>query len=142
MVYNTDASEAWTTSSMKAQEFNDGRRAHTTKLAVTAMSATAAETATFPVDLIKTRLQLHGESLVSSRRTSAVRVVAEILRNDGVLGLYKGLSPAIIRHMFYTPIRIVNYEFLRNFLVPADHTLSLSSKAIIGGISGVIAQVK
>ncbi|KAH0753897.1 hypothetical protein KY290_024167 [Solanum tuberosum] len=126
---------------MKAQEFNDGRRAHTTKLAVTAMSAMAAETVTFPIDLIKTRLQLHGESLVSSRRTSAVRVVSEILRNDGVLGLYKGLSPAIIRHMFYTPIRIVNYEFLRNFLVPADHTLSLSSKAIIGGISGVIAQV-
>ncbi|KAF3631710.1 Mitochondrial uncoupling protein 3 [Capsicum annuum] len=94
-----------------------------------------AETATFPIDLIKTRLQLHGES-------SAVRLVSEILRNDGVFGLYKGLSPAIIRHLFYTPIRIVNYEFLRNLLVRDDDcSLSLSSKATIGGLSGVIAQV-
>ncbi|PHT62355.1 Mitochondrial uncoupling protein 3 [Capsicum annuum] len=93
-----------------------------------------AETATFPIDLIKTRLQLHGES-------SAVRLVSEILRNDGVFGLYKGLSPAIIRHLFYTPIRIVNYEFLRNLLVRDDDcSLSLSSKATIGGLSGVIAQ--
>lgn len=126
---------------MEAQELNDGRKAHTTKIALTAISAMAGETATFPIDLIKTRLQLHGESLASSRRTSAVRVVSEILKNDGAFGLYKGLSPAIIRHLFYTPIRIVNYEFLRNFLVPADHTLSLPSKSIIGGISGVIAQV-
>lgn len=126
---------------MKTQELKDGRNAHATKIALTAISAMAAETATFPIDLIKTRLQLHGESLPSSRRTSAVRVVSEILKNDGALGLYKGLSPAIIRHLFYTPIRIVNYEFLRNFLVPADHTVSLSSKALIGGLSGVIAQV-
>ncbi|XP_059317351.1 mitochondrial uncoupling protein 3 [Lycium ferocissimum] len=126
---------------MKAQEVSNGRKAHTTKITLTAISAMTAETATFPVDLIKTRLQLHGESLASSHRTSAVRLVSEILRNDGVLGLYKGLLPAIIRHLFYTPIRIVNYEFLRNFLVPDDHTLSLSSKAVIGGISGVIAQV-
>ncbi|KAK4376676.1 hypothetical protein RND71_002972 [Anisodus tanguticus] len=126
---------------MKAQKVHDGRKAHTTKITLTAISAMVAETSTFPVDLIKTRLQLHGESLISSRRTSAVRLVSEILRNDSVLGLYKGLSPAIIRHMFYTPIRIVNYEFLRNLLVHDDYTLSLSSKAVIGGISGAIAQV-
>ncbi|KAK0574264.1 hypothetical protein LWI29_020622 [Acer saccharum] len=62
---------------------------------------------------------------------------------DGPLGLYKGLSPAIIRHLFYTPIRIVGYENLRNLLLP-DHahggSISLFSKAIIGGFSGVIAQ--
>ncbi|PHU02486.1 Mitochondrial uncoupling protein 3 [Capsicum chinense] len=117
---------------MKIQEVTNG---HTTKISLTAISAMVAETATFPIDLIKTRLQLHGES-------SAVRLVSEILRNDGVFGLYKGLSPAIIRHLFYTPIRIVNYEFLRNLLVRHDDSsLSLSSKATIGGLSGVIAQV-
>ncbi|KAM3359020.1 mitochondrial uncoupling protein 3 [Capsicum galapagoense] len=117
---------------MKIQEVTNG---HTTKISLTAISAMVAETATFPIDLIKTRLQLHGES-------SAVRLVSEILRNDGVFGLYKGLSPAIIRHLFYTPIRIVHYEFLRNLLVRHDDcSLSLSSKATIGGLSGVIAQV-
>ncbi|XVF03302.1 hypothetical protein REPUB_Repub04eG0249500 [Reevesia pubescens] len=102
-----------------------------------------AETSTFPIDLTKTRLQLHGESqsLSSSTRrpTNAFRVASEIVREQGVLGLYKGLSPAILRHLFYTPIRIVGYENLRNF-VSNDGSLSLSSKALVGGISGVIAQ--
>ncbi|GKV22360.1 hypothetical protein SLEP1_g32241 [Rubroshorea leprosula] len=103
-----------------------------------------AETTTFPIDLTKTRLQLHGEShLLSSaseRPTNAFRVASEIISQQGILGLYKGLSPAIIRHLFYTPIRIVGYENLRNFVTP-DGSLSLSTKALVGGISGVIAQV-
>lgn len=114
---------------------------HAKKIALTSLSAAVAETATFPIDLIKTRLQLHGESLSYARPASTARVVSDILRNDGVSGLYKGLSPAIVRHLFYTPIRIVGYEYLRNAFAPSDHSLSLSSKALIGGISGVIAQV-
>nr|GMD90694.1 mitochondrial uncoupling protein 3 [Ipomoea batatas] len=112
-----------------------------TKIALTSLSAAAAESATFPIDLIKTRLQLHGESLSTARPTSAVRVVSEIVLKNGFSGLYNGLSPEIIRHLFYTPIRIVGYEYLRNVLVPSDRPLSLPSKAVIGGISGVIAQV-
>ncbi|KAM7484386.1 hypothetical protein LguiA_000395 [Lonicera macranthoides] len=114
------------------------------KIALTSLSAMVAETTTFPIDITKTRLQLHGESLSPGRPTSAVRVAAEIVWRETPLGLYKGLSPAIIRHIFYTPIRIVCYEHLRNsFVVPVttDQSLSLSSKALVGGISGVIAQV-
>ncbi|KAF2298877.1 hypothetical protein GH714_028530 [Hevea brasiliensis] len=102
-----------------------------------------AETATFPIDLAKTRLQLHGESLSSTHPTNAFRVAAEILRQRGLLGLYQGLSPAILRHLFYTPIRIVGYENLRNFVVNdgGNGSISLPSKAFLGGVSGVIAQV-
>ena len=112
------------------------------KILLTSLSAMVAETSTFPIDLTKTRLQLHGESqsLSSTRPTNAFRVASEIVREQGVLGLYKGLSPAILRHLFYTPIRIVGYENLRNS-VSTDGSLSLSSKALVGGISGVIAQV-
>ncbi|WCJ22206.1 Mitochondrial substrate carrier family protein [Euphorbia peplus] len=112
-----------------------------TKILLTSLSAMVAETATFPVDLIKTRLQLHGESSSSTRPTTAVRMAGEIFRHQGPPGLYQGLSPAILRHMFYTPIRIVGYESLRNFVVnDAASSISLPSKALIGGISGVIAQ--
>ncbi|XP_007046026.2 PREDICTED: mitochondrial uncoupling protein 3 [Theobroma cacao] len=113
------------------------------KILLTSLSAMVAETSTFPIDLTKTRIQLHGESQPlssSTPSTNAFRVASEIVREQGVLGLYKGLSPAIIRHLFYTPIRIVGYENLRNF-VSSDGSLSLSSKALVGGISGVIAQV-
>ena len=114
------------------------------KLMLTSLSAMAAETSTFPIDLTKTRLQLESSS---SSTTNAFRVATEIVREQGPLGLYKGLSPAIIRHLLYTPIRIVAYENLRNAVVSADGdggggSLSLSAKALAGGFSGVIAQVK
>ncbi|MBA0874515.1 hypothetical protein Goshw_017852 [Gossypium schwendimanii] len=113
------------------------------KVLLTSLSAMVAETSTFPIDLTKTRLQLHVESqpLSSSMRrpTKSFRVAAGIVRDQGVSGLYKGLSSAIIRHLFYTPVRIVGYENLRD-LVSADGSLSLSSKALVGGISGAIAQ--
>ncbi|GAB2280247.1 Mitochondrial uncoupling protein 3 [Dionaea muscipula] len=116
------------------------------KILLTSLSAMAAETATFPIDITKTRLQLHGQfsatpSATGARPTNALRVAAGIIRDEGLLGLYQGLPPAIIRHLFYTPIRIVGYEYLRS-AVPGDGSSpSLSSKALVGGLSGVIAQV-
>ncbi|KAB1208118.1 Mitochondrial uncoupling protein 3 [Morella rubra] len=101
-----------------------------------------AETRTFPTDLTKTRLQLHGESLSSSTRpTNAFRVASEIVREQGSLGLYKGLSPALLRHLFYTPIRIVGYEHLRNAVSADGGSISLPGKAFARGIAGVIALI-
>lgn len=113
-----------------------------TKILVTSLSAMVAETTTFPIDLIKTRLQLHGESLSSSRPTSAFRIGLDIIGEQGHLGLYKGLSPAIIRHLFYTPFRIVGYEHLRSVVSADNGSLSMISKAVVGGISGSMAQVR
>lgn len=113
------------------------------KIAVTSLSAMAAETSTFPLDITKTRLQLHGESLSHSAagRASGFQIAGKIVRNEGLGGLYKGLSPAIIRHLFYTPTRIVGYEHLRNvFVTSHDQQLSFLDKAVIGGCSGAVAQ--
>ncbi|KAI3433030.1 uncharacterized protein J3R85_007214 [Psidium guajava] len=117
------------------------------KILLTSLSAMVAESATFPIDLTKTRLQLHGQSLPSSSSSTrptaatAFHVAADIVRRQGLLGLYQGLSPAIIRHLFYTPIRIVGYENLRNAVDAGNRSLSLLSKALLGGVSGVVAQV-
>ncbi|KAM1065442.1 hypothetical protein FF2_020789 [Malus domestica] len=113
------------------------------KILLASVSAMVAETTTFPVDLTKTRLQLHGESVSvgSTGRTNAFRVTSEIVREQGPVGLYKGLSPAILRHLFYTPIRIVGYEQLRSSLKSDGGSLSLPAKALSGGISGVVAQL-
>ncbi|CAA0828671.1 Mitochondrial uncoupling protein 3 [Striga hermonthica] len=112
------------------------------KIILTSLAASAAETATFPIDLLKTRLQLHGESTPSVRPASACGMALQIARKDGVFGMYKGLSPAIFRHMLYTPTRIVGYEHLRSRMAQStDRALPFYSKAVIGGISGAIAQV-
>ncbi|XP_004496092.1 mitochondrial uncoupling protein 3 isoform X1 [Cicer arietinum] len=112
-----------------------------TKILITSLSAMVAESTTFPIDLIKTRLQLHGESISSSRSTGAFRIGLDIIHKQGPLGLYKGLSPAIFRHLFYTPIRIVGYEHMRSVASANNGSLSIIGKAFVGGISGSMAQV-
>ncbi|KAI3516471.1 hypothetical protein L1887_15388 [Cichorium endivia] len=125
-----------------AQQQSQPRSKAVNKIALASLSAMVAETTTFPIDITKTRLQLHNISLSSTRPISAFQVAADIVRNEGVTGLYKGLSPALIRHLFYTPIRTVGYEQLRHaFTTDDNNSLSLPSKALIGGVSGVIAQV-
>lgn len=127
-------------SSMKSSPGDRKINTNSKKILLTSLSAMVAETSTFPIDLIKTRLQLRGQSQ-SLPTSNAFKLASQILCNDGVFGFYNGLSPAILRHLFYTPIRIVGYEHLRTRFVHSDHPLSLSSKAILGGISGAIAQV-
>ncbi|GKA58925.1 mitochondrial uncoupling protein 3 [Tanacetum coccineum] len=115
----------------------------TNKILISSLSSTVAETFTFPIDITKTRLQLTS-STTHPNPTSAFHVATNIIRKEGVTGLYKGLSPAVIRHVFYTPIRTVGYEYLRHAYVTQlgrkDGYVSLPVKAVIGGISGVIAQ--
>jgi len=113
-----------------------------TKILLTSLSAMVAESTTFPIDLIKTRLQLHGESLSSTPPTGAFRIGLDIIRQQGTLALYKGLSPAILRHLFYTPIRIVGYEHLRTVITADNGPPSIIAKAVVGGISGSMAQVR
>ncbi|KAK3042389.1 hypothetical protein RJ639_002435 [Escallonia herrerae] len=87
-------------------------------VALASLSAMVAETTTFPIDITKTRLQLIDSP--STRLASTFRVASEIVLAQGPLGLYQGLSPALLRHLFYTPVRIVGYEHLRERFVIGD----------------------
>ncbi|GLC71627.1 hypothetical protein PLESTF_001142800 [Pleodorina starrii] len=112
------------------------------KLGLTCSAAMVAEAVTYPVDMVKTRLQLQGELGGSGSRIAggaastsasasasasaasagtaagkpygAVRMAVELVRREGVRGLYAGLPPALIRHVFYTGTRITVYEWLRS----------------------------
>ncbi|KAI5014973.1 hypothetical protein ZWY2020_056363 [Hordeum vulgare] len=107
------------------------------KVSLSSVSAAAAEVSTFPLDALKTRLQLH-RSTCGGSGGGVLRVAGELVR-DG--GLYRGLSPAVLRHLFYTPLRIVGYEHLRSSLASRGREVGLLEKAIAGGASGVAAQV-
>ncbi|MQM13373.1 hypothetical protein Taro_046299 [Colocasia esculenta] len=104
-----------------------GKREAFTKVALTSLSAAVAEAATFPIDAVKTRLQLQGELQMfphhraaahgaTSAPTNFLPVGLGVLEKEkgGILGIYRGLAPAVLRHLFYTPIRIVGYEHLRD----------------------------
>lgn len=111
------------------------------RLALTSASALVAESVTFPIDITKTRLQLQGERGMthSSLTRGALNTALGIFQEEGFSGLYRGLSPALLRHVFYTSTRIVTYEQLRK--LEDEHSTSVARRALLGGISGVIGQI-
>lgn len=114
------------------------------RLLLTSSSAVVSEALTFPIDMTKTRLQLQGEGGASALSTKgACGTALQIVKQEGVVGLYRGLSPAVLRHAFYTSTRIVTYEQLRAAVHQGDasHRPSVASTALLGGISGMLAQV-
>ncbi|MEW5301197.1 MAG: hypothetical protein WDW36_004071 [Sanguina aurantia] len=85
-------------------------------------AASCAEAITFPIDTVKTRLQLQGEvhgmgkggAIVSGPRKGALGMALQILGREGVHGFYSGLSAGVVRHVLYTGTRLTVYENLRS----------------------------
>jgi solute carrier family 25 uncoupling protein 27 len=82
------------------------------KYGLSCSAAMFAETATYPLDITKTRLQVSTKDPL--RRGGMIRMAYNIGRKEGILSLWQGLGPAILRHYIYTGIRIGLYELIRD----------------------------
>nr|CAD7567871.1 unnamed protein product [Timema californicum] len=65
-----------------------------------------------------------------------------IVHEEGVVMLWRGVTPAIYRHVVYSGIRIVTYETLRDkiFKKEPDGSFPIWKSAMSGVISGALAQ--
>lgn len=123
------------------------------KLMLSAAAAGAAETATYPLDMLKTRLQLAGQQqqVAGVRPAGLYHTAASVMRTEGLLGLYAGLAPAVLRHVPYTGIRVIAFEQLRGLVqqrllqpapgAQASARLPLPASLAIGLTSGGMAQL-
>ena len=84
-------------------------------------SACTAETITYPIDYIKTQIQINNYGIIKNK----IR--------DRPLIMYRGLKPSLLRHCIYTVLRINIYELSRDNIN--------SNKFIIGVISGGLSQL-
>lgn len=116
------------------------------KYLLSVTSATIAEGVTYPLDLIKTRLQIQGEiaSTIgeSKPHRGMLKTALGIVNEEGFYRLWQGITPAIYRHAIYTGVRFGAYEQLREhvFKKNPDGTYSLW-KAALGGMSaGALGQ--
>ena len=69
-------------------------------------------------------------------------MIANIVRTEGIKGLYAGVSPAMARHIPYTGFRAIGYEHIRQFYcgsVPKEQA-PLYAKMAAGVTAGGIAQ--
>ena len=105
------------------------------KLFLIQISASLAETITYPIDYVKTLIQ------INNKNTSFTEIIWNISTNKNKLQIYNGLKPALLRHSLYSTFRINMYENLRNHMKSKDNTIHLSTKLLIGGLSGGISQL-
>jgi solute carrier family 25 uncoupling protein 27 len=113
------------------------------KYMLSACAATVAETVTFPLDLTKTRLQIQGEGTPSpTAYRGMLKTAVGIVKEEGVLKLWQGVSPAVLRHLIYTGCRMGFYEQLReNVLGRSPDGHYPFYKAVLGGgMAGAAAQ--
>jgi solute carrier family 25 ornithine transporter 2/15 len=74
------------------------------------MAGTCFWTGIFPIDSIKSRIQVLGNT------GTMLDVAKDIMRTQGPMGFYKGMLPAVIRASMSNGFLLTTYEFVSRFL--------------------------
>ncbi|XKL67771.1 hypothetical protein PGB90_003262 [Kerria lacca] len=96
-----------------------------------------------PTELIKVKLQCAREvSLVSGTKLqiNSSEVIKDIIRNEGVFGLFQGLQSTIVREMPGYFVFFGAYESTRTFLTPVGKTKNENGSLVTivaGAVSGI-----
>ncbi|QCE11802.1 solute carrier family 25 [Vigna unguiculata] len=86
-------------------------------LACGSLSGVASSTATFPLDLVRRRMQLEGAGgRARVYNTSLFGTFKHIVRNEGLRGLYRGILPEYYKVVPSVGIVFMTYETLKMFL--------------------------
>ncbi|XP_063716018.1 mitochondrial uncoupling protein 4-like [Symsagittifera roscoffensis] len=123
---------------------------------LTISAASISETATYPLDLIKTRLQIQKLSVASKTHNhpkahlnaagpkyhGVVSIFMQIVKKEGLFRLWSGLPPAVYRHMIYSGFRIMTYEKFRGLLGQnEDGSFSIWKSCVAGSTAGALGQL-
>lgn len=110
------------------------------KFAMGGLSGMSATLFVQPLDLVKNRMQISGEGGQAKAYKNSLDAVTSIIRNEGVRGIYAGLSAGLLRQATYTTARMGIYSSLLDKF-SKNNTVSLNffQKAAIGIFSGGVA---
>ncbi|CEI65254.1 hypothetical protein FVEN_g6314 [Fusarium venenatum] len=109
-------------------------------------ASSMAACVTHPLDLVKVRLQMR----TGNAPKNMVGTFVHIVRNDGPLGLYSGISASLLRQMSYSTVRFGVYEEIKTRITrrnggrdPSFATLVglAAGSGFVGGIAGNFADV-
>ncbi|KJE89769.1 solute carrier family 25 [Capsaspora owczarzaki ATCC 30864] len=123
------------------------------------LASMTAEIFTFPIDTTKTRLQLQGQQAAAASASASAasqQAVAgatryrgmlhcgyTIAKDEGLLRLYRGIKPALLRQATYGTIKIGVYQSLKKAVVsdPKDESIlvNMGCGVIAGAFSSSLA---
>jgi hypothetical protein len=106
------------------------------------LSGMGASAATHPIDLLKVRMQLAGESPSGDptapkvKRVGMIRSGITIASNEGLRALYKGLSASLLRQATYTTTRFGLYDYFRENITKGQSAFPFHQKLICSMAAG------
>lgn len=101
-----------------------------------AIAGTAATTATYPLDLLRTRFAAQGTEKVYAGLAASIR---DITKHEGYTGFFRGLSAGIGQVVPYMGLFFALYEGLKPTLAPLPLPFQ-SSDAVAGITASVLAK--
>lgn len=89
-----------------------------------------------PIDMIKVRIQLHGEG-AKGVKANPITLARQVIAHDGFMSLYTGLSAGLLRQATYTTARMGIYREVSDLLHgDKKQPLSFTKKTIAGLAAG------
>ncbi|XP_046695092.1 calcium-binding mitochondrial carrier protein SCaMC-2-B isoform X7 [Silurus meridionalis] len=85
-------------------------------LACGTMSSTCGQLASYPLALVRTRMQAQAATLDGAPQMSMSSLFRHIVRTEGAMGLYRGLAPNFMKVIPAVSISYVVYEHLKTTL--------------------------
>ncbi|KAJ4298435.1 Pyrimidine nucleotide transporter, mitochondrial [Collariella sp. IMI 366227] len=113
--------------------FNNGQDSAWVHLSAAAISGVVTSTATNPIWMVKTRLQLdknmaiESGSIAKRRYKNSLDCIRQILRDEGIRGLYKGMSASYLGVVEST-MHWMLYEQIKRSLARREELLILSGR--------------
>lgn len=113
---------------------------------IAAASGMGACLFTNPLEVIKTKMQLQGELRAKGQYAvhyrNVIHATYNIVKNDGVIALQKGLVPALWVQFFLNGVRLGTYQWAanRNLLTDKNGNLVLAKTIFFSGLGAVLGQ--
>ena len=139
------SSESNTTSTTQVIEHpNKNMHNNIARLLLGGVSCMTAATFTNPADVVKVRLQIQGEKgmALNQQYNNIFKGGYLVLRNEGIRGLYKGITASWMREGSYSAIRLGLYEPFKAVLGETDpKTTPLWMKFAAGSMAGAVGSL-
>lgn len=95
------------------------------------LGSAGAACCTHPLDLLKVHLQTQQDGKIG-----IVRQTANIIKADGVLALYNGLSASLVRQLTYSTTRFAIYEMAKQNVAPNGETVPFTQRLLMAAGAG------
>ncbi|KAK9376234.1 mitochondrial carrier domain-containing protein [Lipomyces chichibuensis] len=116
------------------------------RLSAGAMAGVTSVVATYPLDIVRTRLSIQTASIgnlhVDRKHAPGMWSTALLLykTEGGIIALYRGILPTIMGVAPYVGLNFAVYESMRDFLADEKGNVTAFGKLFSGAVSGAVAQ--